>query len=1072
MAITKIFEIIDKGRGIIEELTPENLLLLKEGGGGAQTLSETLDNGNVTGGFNILINDADAIELENTSLLKKGTYDYGGDGGISRICSVGFEDMWQSGFRHVFDNNGLIRHSTNCFDVIPDETFDDTLRFKIDSLWTLDNGTTYKCLDASTGAAIWELYNVGGIPTLQEVLDNNHDLVDGIFNAGTLAGDGNTGYNQNALGYEAGSDNSGINQNALGERAGEVNTGDNQNALGWFAGASNSGYNQNTLGYESGASNSGDNQNALGYFAGFYNTGTNQNALGNAAGQNNTGNNQNALGNAAGVDNAFNNVNLFGENAQADEDGQTVLSKDGTIMARISTADLTDTRKYTLPDADGTIALTTDIPTLTSQLTNDGEDGVNPFISLANLPYQIEIYDDSSLFPLVGNDDIVYLAEDTGIFYLWDGTDSVYNQITSNAFPTGLEKITEGSNTGWRLIGRNPANYGNIGMNAVDISSSLTASSTRGAQGEYSFAQGRNTRASATAAVAFGDNTQATSQYAFAHGTDSQATNNSAEAGGNNTAASGNSSVAKGTGNRARSLAEFSIGQWGTDYTPVSASSATNTTDRVFNLGNGLSDGTRSDAFTVFKNGAVKLFVGALASITNGVAGFFTFNSTDSNRPYIHNGTAWKGLAYNDDIPTNTSDLVNDGEDGTSPYVTADQLPSNLNLYATNVSSDIATYFKLVTSIDDPDYNDTAVNIPTGAITTTGQFIAALATTANVLVGNPGIINILTIGNVRRTSGTGTAEFYYEVYHRTSGGTETLIATSSNTPPVNSAIYTEFLAAALLNNGTFLATDRIVVKYYADRVAGGSNPEYDFQFGGTSPVRTNFPIPATNIPLDATPTDGSTNGVQSNGVFDALALKANKENNYFLNWFPTGSIITINNYTSTVSSTAFSSTTSNSNNLTKLQPFVTNKTITIDELYLSLATANNGTGSTATLYIFDDSNDGLPGVKLHQEITATGIFTAGNSIISFTNNITLQPGVYWIGIHIRDLNTAGTNPTFYHASLGGNTKGYQTAAISFTNNYLGTLFVGATTGDLGNNPTILVSAGTSLLLPMLKIKIG
>jgi len=229
----------------------------------------------------------------------------------------------------------------------------------------------------------------------------------------------------------------------------------------------------------------------------------------------------------------------------------------------------------------------------------------------------------------------------------------------------------------------------------------------------------------------------------------------------------------------------------------------------------------------------------------------------------------------NSEIPTNTSDLINDGQNGTSPYVTADQLPSNLNLYATNASSDIATYFKLVTSIDDPDYNDTAVDIPTGAITTTGQFIAALATTANVLVGNPGIINILTIGNVRRTSGTGTAEFYYEIYHRNSGGTETLIATSSKTPPVSTNVYTEFVAAALLNNGTFLATDRIVVKYYADRIAGGSNPNYDFQFGGTSPVRTNFPIPATNIPLDATPTDGSTNGVQSNGVFDALALKSN-----------------------------------------------------------------------------------------------------------------------------------------------------------------------------------------------------
>jgi hypothetical protein len=151
------------------------------GGGGNQTLAQTLVLGNTTGGENIVINDADAIELENGSSLKKGTYDFGGDGGISRICSVDYEDMWQAGIRHVFDNNGFIRHSTNCFDVIPDETFDVTLRFKVDSLWTLDNGTTYKCTDASTGAAVWEIYN-SFIPNLTQVLtvgDKEFQQIDG-----------------------------------------------------------------------------------------------------------------------------------------------------------------------------------------------------------------------------------------------------------------------------------------------------------------------------------------------------------------------------------------------------------------------------------------------------------------------------------------------------------------------------------------------------------------------------------------------------------------------------------------------------------------------------------------------------------------------------------------------------------------------------------------------------------------------------------------------------------------------------------------------------------------------------
>jgi hypothetical protein len=325
-------------------------------------------------------------------------------------------------------------------------------------------------------------------------------------------------------------------------------------------------------------------------------------------------------------------------------------------------------------------------------------------------------------------------------------------------------------------------------------------------------------------------------------------------------------------------------------------------------------------------------------------------------------------MALTSDIPTNTSDLVNDGEDGTSPYVTADQLPSNLNLFATNVSSDIATYFKLVTSIDDPDYNDTAVDIPTGAITTTGQFIAALATTANVLVGNPGIINLLTIGNVRRTSGSGTAEFYYEVYHRTSGGTETLIATSSNTPPVSAAIYTEFLAAALLNNGTFLATDRIVIKYYADRIGSGSNPNYDFQFGGTSPVRTTFPVPASNIPLDAIPTDGSTNGVQSNGVFDALALKCNKP------------------LVDTVSSSALTGVTTEGILKSYLIPA---NTLTASEI---LNFANDlyktGTAGICTSRLYTNTTASLSGASL----LATSISTAGNRKMPLRRQLVLKGG--------------------------------------------------------------------------------
>lgn len=122
-------------------------------------LADVLLVGNSTGNTNILVETANAIELKNGSLLKEGTYDFGGTKGISQICSVGYEDNWQAGIRHVFDNSGFIRESSNCFNIIPDNTFDGTLRFKVGSRWVLDNGDVYVCSDAATGAAVWDLYS-------------------------------------------------------------------------------------------------------------------------------------------------------------------------------------------------------------------------------------------------------------------------------------------------------------------------------------------------------------------------------------------------------------------------------------------------------------------------------------------------------------------------------------------------------------------------------------------------------------------------------------------------------------------------------------------------------------------------------------------------------------------------------------------------------------------------------------------------------------------------------------------------------------------------------------------------
>ena len=250
------------------------------------------------------------------------------------------------------------------------------------------------------------------------------------------------------------------------------------------------------------------------------------------------------------------------------------------------------------------------------------------------------------------------------------------------------------------------------------------------------------------------------------------------------------------------------------------------------------------------------------------------------------------------DIPTKTSDLINDGEDGIHPYITLLDLPSNLILYPTTVASDVVGYVKLVTDIHDPNYNVTAVDVSTGVITTTNQLISSLITVPDLISGNPGVFNISTVGNIRRSAGSGTAEFYFNVYKRDSLGTETLIGVSNPTLPVNNGVYAEFSATAVWDDGIFTATDRIVLKFYGSRISGGSNPTYEFQFGGLTPVRTLVPIPLSVVPsipnatetvagiAEIATTTEVTTGTDDERIVTPLKLKAQlnlKQNKYFTN---------------------------------------------------------------------------------------------------------------------------------------------------------------------------------------------
>lgn len=123
------------------------------------------------------------------------------------------------------------------------------------------------------------------------------------------------------------------------------------------------------------------------------------------------------------------------------------------------------------------------------------------------------------------------------------------------------------------------------------------------ASGDYSHAGGNDAQATATNAIALGNGSRALGIDAVALGKTSEAQQNlsTAIAGGTSLAVQ---STSMGEGTVASSFGEISIGLFNTGYVPNSQI-AFDGEDRLFNVGNGTTNGNRRDAFTILKNGNI-----------------------------------------------------------------------------------------------------------------------------------------------------------------------------------------------------------------------------------------------------------------------------------------------------------------------------------------------------------------------------------------------------------------------------------------------------------------------------------
>ena len=169
-----------------------------------------------------------------------------------------------------------------------------------------------------------------------------------------------------------------------------------------------------------------------------------------------------------------------------------------------------------------------------------------------------------------------------------------------------------------------------------------------------------NTASSNESTIGGGGSNQASAIYStIAGGNNNSATRTSSTVGGgeNNTASGKYATVPGGYYNTAPSYAETVIGVYATNYTPTSATTF-NSSDRLFNVGNGTGASSRSDAFTIYKNGNAKLNgkltindvmkltprSSAPSSPSTGDMYMDDGTNTSDNTPklMVYNGTTWK----------------------------------------------------------------------------------------------------------------------------------------------------------------------------------------------------------------------------------------------------------------------------------------------------------------------------------------------------------------------------------------------------------------------------------------------
>ncbi|RKE95036.1 tail fiber domain-containing protein [Ichthyenterobacterium magnum] len=138
--------------------------------------------------------------------------------------------------------------------------------------------------------------------------------------------------------------------------------------------------------------------------------------------------------------------------------------------------------------------------------------------------------------------------------------DANYSGGGSGTEPSGLEALDEGEGIGWRLIGSDPNNFGDIGEFAIDLSFAEDSSTTNGATGFGAIAIGNSVSSTGAVSTAIGIATSSSGIGSTAMGAGTIASGDYSTALGNSSTAAENHTTAIGYLNNASALGATAIG--------------------------------------------------------------------------------------------------------------------------------------------------------------------------------------------------------------------------------------------------------------------------------------------------------------------------------------------------------------------------------------------------------------------------------------------------------------------------------------------------------------------------------